>query len=260
MKINRQVYLRHYVYELIDPRDGVVFYVGKGSGHRSAFHERNVMNGKTNGENPHKDRVIANILAAGLRVGVNIVQNSMTEADAYTLEEKIIEKYGFRVAGGLLTNILRGGKGGSENLKWTPERTQEFSQRMMGNQINKGRIQSVEEKDQRSKSVKEAYDSGRKIPSKSYKQLGTKRSAETIEKLKKYQNNRNPDHNSNISKSLKGHVPVNKGVFGIVKNSEETKRKKSEAGKLRRDTPETIEKRRQSILLYWQRKKDNVDQ
>ena len=36
---------KYYVYELIDPRNGEVFYVGKGSGKRAYKHERAVMNG-----------------------------------------------------------------------------------------------------------------------------------------------------------------------------------------------------------------------
>jgi hypothetical protein len=42
-----------YVYELIDPRDGKVFYVGKGKGERAWQHEIDVRRGDQ-GRNPKK--------------------------------------------------------------------------------------------------------------------------------------------------------------------------------------------------------------
>ncbi len=61
-----------YVYQLVDPRDDKAFYAGKGQRGRAWDHERNVRSGKP-GANPRKNGIIAEIIAAGLSVKIQIV-------------------------------------------------------------------------------------------------------------------------------------------------------------------------------------------
>src|SRR5690348_9647048 len=53
-----------YVYQLIDPRDGAVFYVGKGSGDRMFQHVRDAKRGRVSNE--AKTRRILDILEGGV--------------------------------------------------------------------------------------------------------------------------------------------------------------------------------------------------
>lgn len=90
-----------YVYELIDPRDNAVFYVGKGKGGRVSLHAKMARRGRIG--NAEKHRRIAEIHAAGLEVVENIVSRHANEDDAYAAER-------VRIAAlkGSLTNIVGG--------------------------------------------------------------------------------------------------------------------------------------------------------
>ena len=90
-----------YVYELVDPRDGAVFYVGKGKGKRIEAHEREARARVTH---PKHER-IREIWAAGLKVSRRIVRHFKTDAAAYRFERKLIAKYGQAA----LCNIHSGG-------------------------------------------------------------------------------------------------------------------------------------------------------
>jgi hypothetical protein len=92
---------RYYVYELIDPRDGECFYVGKGKGRRAWRHMREWMRGI--GVNIRKLDRIADIHAAGAQVEVRIVADGMSEEQAYKLERETIARR--RAA---LTNVASG--------------------------------------------------------------------------------------------------------------------------------------------------------
>ena len=81
-----------YVYLLIDPRDGAVFYVGKGKGRRVYSHERDAK--RFDAANPRKTQRILAILADGVRVETLIVQEGLAEEDAFALERKLIAKHG----------------------------------------------------------------------------------------------------------------------------------------------------------------------
>lgn len=93
--------LRYYVYELIDPRDGTVFYVGKGKGDRLLAHEREA---KTRADHPKHDRIRA-IWADGCAVKRKVVAKFASEKAAYRFEEKRIAGYDRKS----LCNIHAGG-------------------------------------------------------------------------------------------------------------------------------------------------------
>lgn len=86
-----------YVYELVDPRDGAVFYVGKGKGRRVEAHERQAAKGVSSDK---CDR-IREIWAAGLSVQRVEVAYFKDEASAYDFEAERIAEYV------TLTNVAR---------------------------------------------------------------------------------------------------------------------------------------------------------
>lgn len=93
-----------FVYELVDPRNGWIFYVGKGRKNRPQHHTNEAKSGKKS----RKCNVIRQILAAGLRVIVVIVRRFRTEDAAYNFEKRLISGYGLKN----LTNVTPGGRSG----------------------------------------------------------------------------------------------------------------------------------------------------
>ena len=88
----------YYVYQLVDPRNGLPFYVGKGTGNRAYQHTKF----KDGNQNPYKERKIKNILKAGLEPMVEFLhQDIVNEAEAYDLEKEVIQHIGISK----LTNI-----------------------------------------------------------------------------------------------------------------------------------------------------------
>lgn len=81
--------LQYYVYKLVDPRNGQVFYVGKGSGNRVFDH--------TNHPNPNnekeKSRIINEIKSQGLEVISIIHRHHLDEETAKIVEAALIDAY-----------------------------------------------------------------------------------------------------------------------------------------------------------------------
>jgi len=96
----------HYVYQYVDPKTDLPFYIGKGSGRRSQFHLWEARNGTC------KNKLLQNVI---LKVGeprIEIVQTFEMAQDAYDLERMLVRQYGRRINGtGILTNIDEGGRG-----------------------------------------------------------------------------------------------------------------------------------------------------
>lgn len=95
----------YYVYELIDPRVNLPFYVGKGKNKRVYFHLSEKSRAKS--ENPKKYDKIQKIRKEGYEPEIKIVEYFENENDAYEYEEKLIKEYGRKNIdeGGTLTNI-----------------------------------------------------------------------------------------------------------------------------------------------------------
>jgi len=95
----------YYVYELIDPRVNLPFYVGKGKDDRVYFHLSEKSRAKS--DNKRKFNKIQKIKKDGYNPEVKIVKYFDNEEDAYDYEENLIKKYG-RIRyeeDGILTNI-----------------------------------------------------------------------------------------------------------------------------------------------------------
>ena len=91
-----------YVYELADPRDAKVFYVGKGKWNRLKQHVRSVLNGSE--PNAGKALLITDILDSGHEVIECKVYTDLTEPEAFRKERETISHYGLSN----LTNTTRG--------------------------------------------------------------------------------------------------------------------------------------------------------
>jgi hypothetical protein len=93
--------LAHYVYLLIDPRDGKVFYVGKGKGGRCFDHS-------ATDDGAAKASKIAEIEAAGLTPQVDIIRLGLeNEAEAFL----VAQTRGQAVTRAALILKLRGKRG-----------------------------------------------------------------------------------------------------------------------------------------------------
>lgn len=93
----------YYVYGLIDPRTNQIFYIGKGTGNRVFEHEKESLN------SPDSDKLktISEINALGLNVKKIIINNNLTETEAFAAEAVLINAFNY-VSDAGLTNIVAG--------------------------------------------------------------------------------------------------------------------------------------------------------
>jgi len=101
----------YYVYHLIDPRNSLPFYVGKGIGNRMYSHVEFVKNNKI----PHNNILLFNKIKKVLNGGLNVIYDKVVEGiseeSALKLEMSEISKYGRKMDGGILCNLTLGGEG-----------------------------------------------------------------------------------------------------------------------------------------------------
>ncbi len=93
--------LGYYVYLLSDPRDGQIFYVGKGKGNRIFAHAKNALDDEH--VTDKLDR-IRSIREASLEVGYELLRFGMNERTAFDVEAATIQLLGLDD----LTNLLAG--------------------------------------------------------------------------------------------------------------------------------------------------------
>ncbi len=97
-----------YAYELIDPRDNLPFYVGKGSYDRMYKHKQQAFQEKGSKINPHKSSKIRQIINEGHDILYKKYQCN-TEAKAFAKERQLIKQH--KHQGINLTNLTDGGEG-----------------------------------------------------------------------------------------------------------------------------------------------------
>jgi hypothetical protein len=93
--------LQHYVYFLQDPRNGEVFYIGKGVGNRVFHHVTEALEGAGTTEKLGRIREIE---IAGYEVEHFILRHGLSEAMAFEIEAAFIDYAGM----GNLSNIMGG--------------------------------------------------------------------------------------------------------------------------------------------------------
>ena len=104
VKYQEEIEIMYYVYQLIDPRNNLPFYIGKGQGNRAQTH----LFESAKVQNLYKDNKIRAIRNAGLEPRIEyIAENIIDEQLAYKIEEDIIKHYGRKGYEdfGILTNV-----------------------------------------------------------------------------------------------------------------------------------------------------------
>ena len=99
----------YYVYALVDPRNGEIFYIGKGRRYRRNCHRREAS--RFGPKNGRLSRLCA-IAEAGLEVHIREFASGLDEDDALTLERSLIARHRKH-----LTNIKAGGEPRSQDAK-----------------------------------------------------------------------------------------------------------------------------------------------
>jgi uncharacterized protein len=102
-----QEHVGWYVYLLRDPRDDVIFYVGKGKGNRVFAHAQAALAIEDDDEASLKLTRIREIRRAGLKVQTEIIRHRISsEAAAYAVEAAVLDT--FRALRQPLTNVVLG--------------------------------------------------------------------------------------------------------------------------------------------------------
>jgi hypothetical protein len=103
----------YYVYNLVDA-DGVVRYVGKGTGRRAHYH-LGVVLALVGGALVTRACKVHRHFAAEMRIGrhfrVVVVADGLSQAEAYATEARTIAVHRRESEGGTLWNVLAGGEG-----------------------------------------------------------------------------------------------------------------------------------------------------
>lgn len=120
---------KYYVYLYLDPRkngeynyneynfNDEPFYVGKGKDYRYKRH----LNESQLSDKSHKSNLINKLIKNGQYPNIIIIQNNLTQTEAFELEKKLILLIGrYNLKTGPLTNKTDGGEGIS-GYKWTDD-------------------------------------------------------------------------------------------------------------------------------------------
>ena len=112
--------LGYYVYSLTDPRDGKIFYIGKGCGNRVFQHCEAAIQGD---EESLKLNLIRDIIASGGKVEHYILRHKLSEKEAFQIESVLIDflTYPKFNTERVLTNIVSGHHQWDEGIKTVDE-------------------------------------------------------------------------------------------------------------------------------------------
>ena len=162
----------YYIYEYVDPRNNLPFYIGKGSGQRKFGHLKETLESTDNKKKYFK---IQKIKSLGMEPIINVIIDNIKDEDlAYKIEDDYILKYGREgfEEGGILTNICLnnrpplgiGEKNGMFNKKHTDEAKKKVSDANKGKTPwNKGipRDDSLKEAVSKANKGKTAWNKGK---------------------------------------------------------------------------------------------------
>lgn len=159
----------YYVYELIDPRVNLPFYVGKGKDDRVYFHLSEKSRAKS--DNERKFNKIQKIRKEGYEPEIKIVEYFENENDAYFYEEELIKKYGKKDIdkGGILTNICESSRppklSGRTYKEIYGDKWEEQIQKRLKTKEERGNYGGVKKHTEKTKKKISAKVSGKNNPS-----------------------------------------------------------------------------------------------
>ena len=201
-----------YVYQYIDPRTNLPFYIGKGTNERKFYHLNETVETTINKRKFYR---IQSLKKLGLNPIIQEVAKFDCEEDAYQFEEKLINQYGRKGydPNGILLNISKNSNPPSRKGK---KLTDKQRARLRGKKLTLEQREKRKGRTPRNKGVKGAQVAWNKgIPA------GPRppKSEETKEKLRVYNTGRKKSSKTRekMSRNMKGRIPWNKGVSGIKK-------------------------------------------
>ena len=134
--------LKFYVYRLIDPRDGNVFYVGKGKGNRLFSHMLVATSEANLDEISDKLQTIRDIIASGLEVIHIVHRHGLDEHTALQVEEALIDAYPgiTNISGGTGSNYF-GPMNAFEILNWYAAEEAKFKHNVIMINISRSKLE-----------------------------------------------------------------------------------------------------------------------
>jgi len=114
----------YYVYALVDPRDDMIFYVGKGTGSRLLAHGKAADLTSPGTGQTAKQRLIREIRSKGFEPRVDVIRHGLSEAEALLVEASLIDSLAN------LTNLVSG-HGSGVGRKPLDEYTQRYGARLV---------------------------------------------------------------------------------------------------------------------------------
>lgn len=218
-----------YVYEHWRTDKDEPFYVGKGKAGRAYNMSK---------RNRHHKAIVAKLYREGFAVEIRIVASNLSEEEAFSLEIKKIKSW--REMGIDLANLALGG-GTNAGFKLSEKQKKQIGEQKRNNKYRLGAVLSEETKDKirkahQGKPLSEQHKKklSEKLLGKNNPFYGKKHSKETGKKIAEANRNRvwSKESRDKLIKSLKARPKAENRKKGW-KLSDETKKKQSEAAKLR---------------------------
>jgi len=197
----------YYTYLLVDPRNDLPFYVGKGKNKRMFEHEKYVKNYiKNNGkisqlqkqQNPKLFYKLKSILSKNLDIKYKKAIKDISEQKAFGKEIELIKKIGLEN----LCNLTYGGYGGS----MSEESREKYRQTCLKRYGVQNPAQCLQIRKKISRTLKQINQNPERKKWYSESQIGKKHSVETKQKISKSMKGKKKtkEHKENLSKSHKG--------------------------------------------------------
>lgn len=133
--------LGHYVYALVDPRDGKIFYIGKGEGNR-VFDHANAALAAKDVTPSDKLNTINSIIASGKQVQTLILRHGLQEHEAFMVESVLIDLFTHRLTkkrkiDAKMTNKQAGHDMRELGIKTADEIEAQYASQQLGNVSDK---------------------------------------------------------------------------------------------------------------------------
>tara|TARA_B110000027_G_C16071965_1_gene279508 strand:+ start:33 stop:1169 length:1137 start_codon:yes stop_codon:yes gene_type:complete len=144
--------LKYYVYGLINPLDGKLFYVGKGTGNRVFMHLKDAI--KEDSSNLKLD-IIRSVISKGLEIKHLILRHGLSEKEAFEVESTLIDfgdyfKYNF-------SNIVAGANSDKRGIMTSNEIIRKYNSKPLKELLHPVIIININKKYNRGINPEEIY-------------------------------------------------------------------------------------------------------